>query len=407
MLHRSAGGAPAEPALARSEPVSDSLLSAVEQTPEKSDRQPTGILPYQEIRALVRANIIHTVESTDEPVLDSQIQPASLDLRLGSTAHRVLASFLPGTERSIEDKIRQYSQYKVDLRDGAVLERDAVYIVRLLEGLKLPKGIWAQANPKSSAGRLDVFTRLITDGGTAFDQVKPGYHGALYAEISPRAFNIAVRRGTRLGQLRLRRGTHHPNDAVMKKLQDELKLIQTSEAANIYRGKIGVSIDLRGRGAGSVIGYKAKRDTPVIDFDLIDHYDPVDYWEPIFSRPNRGIVLNRGDFYILSSREPVRVPPDYAAEMVAYDTMVGEFRVHYAGFFDPGFGLDEAGGAGSRAVLEVRPHEVPFMVEDGQLVGRLAYEALTQRPDRLYGTGIGSTYQAQGLRLSKHFKQPA
>ncbi len=390
--------------------LSKALFQRVPAESTHNERQETGILPLQELRALVRAGVIEPLRGAGEPIAESQIQPASLDLRLGPIAYRVVASFLPGKNRAVADKIQQYGQYQLDLTKSAVLERDAIYIVPLQESLKLPGGVQGQANPKSSAGRLDIFTRLITDNSAAFDAIEPGYDGPLFAEISPRTFNIAVRAGTRLSQLRLRRG-HAPaaelQESALKRLQDEIKLVHGDRDADIYRGKIGITIDLRGERSDGLIGYKAKRDTAVIDFDKVGYYEPWDFWEPIVSRTKNGIVLNRDDFYILSSREPIRVPKTHAAEMVAYDTLTGEFRVHYAGFFDPGFGLEEAGGGGSRAVLEVRPHDVPFMVEHGQLVGRLLYERLTQPPDRLYGSGMGSTYQAQGLRLSKHFKPVA
>jgi dCTP deaminase len=238
--------------------------------------------------------------------------------------------------------------------------------------------------------------------------VRAGYAGPLYAEISPRTFGVKVRTGTRLSQLRLRRGRTATSDAALRRLhaRDPLFEQNGAGAATIERGKLSVSIDLAGHPATGLVGFKAKRDAGVIDYDRIGAYDPLDFWEPIYARQHDFIVLNLDDFYILASKEAVSVPPDYAAEMVPYDTEVGEFRVHYAGFFDPGFGHREQGGSGSRAVLEVRPHEVPFMLEDGQIVGRLAYERLAALPERLYGTGIGSTYQAQGLRLSKHFKEP-
>jgi dCTP deaminase len=364
--------------------------------------QATGILPSQTLRELIRVGEI----AAESPIEDAQIQPASLDLRLGSVAYRVRASFLPGRDFTVDEKIARYGQYELDLTAGAVLERGAVYIVPLQESLDLSPRLNAAANPKSSTGRLDIFTRIITDHSDEFDRIGAGYQGRLYAEISPRTFSIKVRRGTRLSQVRLRRGTPHYSDAALKRLHEEVALISAAPGEErINEGKIGVSIDLVGVGGEGLIGYKAKRDAGVIDYDLIDHYDPLDFWEPIYARKQDALVLNLEDFYILASKEAVTVPPDHAAEMIPYDTLVGEFRVHYAGFFDPGFGHDDYGGTGSRAVLEVRPHEVPFMVEDGQIVGKFVYEKLTQVPDRLYGQEIGSTYQAQGLRLSKHFKQ--
>jgi dCTP deaminase len=369
---------------------------------DRPDRSP-GVLPFQELRALEGRAI-----RPAEPLTDAQLQPASLDLRLGRRAYRVRASFLPGPEATVEDKIRKYGLYDFDLSDGAVLERGCVYIVPLLESLDLPQTISGTTNPKSSTGRLDIFTRLITDKSSEFDRIRPGYQGPLYAEISPRTFGVRVRTGTRLSQLRLRRGRTATSNADLRRLHARDPLFEQNGAgtATIERGKLSVSIDLAGHPSTGLVGFKAKRDAGVIDYERIAHYDPLDFWEPIYARQHDFIVLNLDDFYILASKEAVSVPPEYAAEMVPYDTEVGEFRVHYAGFFDPGFGHREQGGSGSRAVLEVRPHEVPFMVEDGQIVGRLAYERLAAMPERLYGTGIGSTYQAQGLRLSKHFKEP-
>ena len=363
-----------------------------------------GVLPFQELRALAGRAILPA-----EPLTDAQLQPASLDLRLGRRAYRVRASFLPGPDATVEEKIRKYGLYDFDLSDGAVLERGCVYIVPLLEALDLPQSLSGTANPKSSTGRLDIFTRLIADRTSEFDRVRGGYAGPLYAEISPRTFGVRVRTGTRLSQLRLRRGRTAASNADLRRLHARDPLFEQTgagAAATIERGRLSVSIDLAGHPETGLVGFKAKRDAGVIDYDRIAAYDPLDFWEPIYARQHDFIVLNLDDFYILASKEAVSVPPDHAAEMVPYDTEVGEFRVHYAGFFDPGFGHREQGGSGSRAVLEVRPHEVPFMLEDGQIVGRLAYERLAALPERLYGTGIGSTYQAQGLRLSKHFKEP-
>jgi dCTP deaminase len=377
--------------------------------PLETAERSSGVLPSQRLKALIADGEIVGAAAID----DAQVQPASLDLRLGAVAHRVQASFLPGPDHAVADKIARYGQYTVDLTEGAVLERGAVYIVPLLESLRLSPRHSAITNPKSSTGRLDIFTRLITDRSGEFDRVAPGYHGPLYAEISPRTFSIKVRTGTRLSQLRVRRGAPARSEAALRRLHEREQLVVgapgphpegSSKGPHIAEGKIGVSIDLAGDPESGLIGYKAKRDAGVIDFDKSGAYEPLDFWEPILRRPDQVIVLNLDDFYILASKEAVAVPPDHAAEMIPYDTLVGEFRVHYAGFFDPGFGHAEHGGEGSRAVLEVRPHEVPFVVEDGQVVGKLVYERLTDVPDRLYGQGIGSNYQAQGLKLSKHFR---
>ena len=356
-----------------------------------------GILPDRMIAALAKAGgILPAYEFAPD-----QIQPASLDLRLGDIAYRVRASFLPG-RATVAERIEHLKLHEIALGDGAVLETAAVYIVPLLESLALPKDIAAAANPKSSTGRLDVFTRVITDRARGFDRIEAGYHGPLYAEISPKTFPVLVREGSRLSQLRLRRG-HSALDADELSVLHARERLVDSEDAD-FEGGISVSVDLAGSGPNSLIGYRAKRHTAVIDVERRAGYDVADFWEPLRARADGVMILDPDEFYILASKEAVQVPPDYAAEMVPFDPLVGEFRVHYAGFFDPGFGYAGAGGKGSRAVLEVRSREVPFILEHGQIVGRLVYEKMLARPDTLYGTGIGSNYQAQGLKLSKHFK---
>jgi len=360
----------------------------------------TGILPSQEIEYLIRAS--REIVAI-EPIQGEQIQPASLDLRLGSVAYRVRASFLPGRNARVMDRLADLEMHKMDISEGAVLERGCVYIVPLLEALALKKRTSAMGNPKSSTGRLDVFTRLITDYGTEFDRVREGYNGPLYAEVSPRTFSVLVRKGSRLNQIRIRRGNPPTGDDTLRRLQEEHRLVDSITAEEIRDG-VPVSMDLVGDRSGGVIGYKAKSHAGLIDVDRVRHYDVHDFWEPVPAPRKGGLVLDPTDFYILASRESVRVPPMLAAEMVAYDTLVGEFRVHYAGFFDPGFGDPQAGGQGSRAVLEVRSFEMPFVIEHGQVVGRLVYERLTAPPAKLYGAGLKSSYQRQGIALSKHFK---
>ena len=373
-----------------------------------ADAHSTGILPSQELRAMVARKEIFALE----PIVDEQFQPASLDLRLGPVAYRVRASFLPG-KGTVKAKLDEFALHEMDITAGGVLEKGCVYIIPLLEGLDLRHRTSAMGNPKSSTGRLDIFTRLITDQGTAFDQVKEQYSGMLYAEVSPRTFSVLVRKGSRLSQLRLRRGRPIASDLFMKRLQQEHGLVQPLDASadgaasiEIVNG-VPVRVDLAGRQSGGVIGYKAKSHAGLVDIDRIGHYDVADFWEPVLAPRRGGLILDPAEFYILASQEAVRVPPGFAAEMIAYDTLVGEFRVHYAGFFDPGFGHDAAGGEGSRAVLEVRSYEVPFVLEHGQLVGRLAYERLTATPQILYGQGVKSSYQGQGIKLSKHFKAVA
>jgi dCTP deaminase len=375
----------------------------------ETDRS-TGLLPAQMLRGAVKLG--HELVAA-VPIEDDQIQPASIDLRLGEMAYRVRASFLPGGRSTVKEKLDQLSMHRIDLTAGTVLERDCVYIVPLLEMTALPRRTSAAANPKSSTGRLDVFARVITDHGTEFDRVREGYKGPLYAEISPRAFSIVVRTGSRLVQLRIRRGSPIFRDTALRRLHAESPLVEAPEdgapSAQTIRNGLVFTVDVMGTPETGLVGYKARRHTGVIDVDKVDYYDPNDFWEPVYARRGpgdpSGLVLDPNDFYILASREAVVVPADHAAEMLPYDTFVGEFRVHYAGFFDPGFGAAEAGGSGSRAVLEVRSHEVPFLIEHGQTMGRLVYEPLIARPDQLYGMGIGSSYQSQGLALSKHFKK--
>jgi dCTP deaminase len=376
------------------------LLPSIKTEPERAPQHNTGILPYQAIKDLVRS---HEIAATVE-IESNQIQPASLDLRLGSVAYRVRASFLPGDDATVMRKVEQLGMHAIDISEGAVLEKGCVYIVPLLESVRLGNRLSAFANPKSSTGRLDVFTRLITDGGTSFDRVLPKYAGPLFAEIAPRTFSIVVRRGSRLNQLRLRRGSPLPTNIGLRRLQRDVGLVDAEPGEETIRKEnIGVSLDLRGDAATGLVGFKARKHTDVVDVDRRGQYEPLDYWEPIHRRPGSGIVLDPDDFYILATKESVTVPPDHAAEMVAYDTMVGEFRVHYAGFFDPGFGYDPK-GPGSKAVLEVRSHEVPFMLEHEQVMGWLRYERLTDIPEMLYGAGLGSSYQGQGLQLGKQFK---
>jgi len=355
----------------------------------------TGVIPNQQISEMIRSGQINAAQS----VIDAQIQPASLDLRLGNVAYRVRASFLTGHSSKVTDRLIEFEMHRVDLTDGAVLEKGCVYVVPLMESLALPEGMNAVANAKSSTGRLDLLTRTITDGGTEFDRIPSGYTGPLYAEICPRSFSVLVRPGMRLNQIRFRTGHAVLDDAALANLHAEIPLVNGDP---VIDDGLGFSVDLNLPGS-TLVGYRAKPHTGVIDLDLIGHYDPTDYWEEVHSTDGH-IILDPGAFYILVSREAVCIPPDYAAEMAPYLAMVGEFRVHYAGFFDPGFGHDSAGGAGSRGVLEVRCHEAPFVLEHGQVVGRLVYEKMAEAPTQLYGVSIASNYQGQGLKLSKHFK---
>jgi len=357
-----------------------------------------GILPAHQISDLAKAG--HIVSET--PLSNDQTQPASLDLRLGNIAYRVRASFLPGPSMTVADRLNVLKLHEIALTEGAVLETGCVYIVPLMESLNLPADLSAAANPKSSTGRLDIFTRVIADRAREFDAVPAGYEGPLYLEVSPRTFPIVVRAGSRLSQIRFRRGNARLTDAELLTVHRKVGLIDGMP--NISNG-IAVSIDLTANpGGGGYVGFRAKRHTGIVDVDKRGLCDALDYWEPLPPDRRQELVLDPAQFYILVSREAVHVPPEYAAEMVPFDPLVGEFRVHYAGFFDPGFGHRAAGGEGSRAVLEVRSHEIPFILEHGQVVGRLVYERMAELPKKLYGDDIGSHYQAQGLKLSKHFR---
>ncbi|CUH51932.1 2'-deoxycytidine 5'-triphosphate deaminase [Shimia marina] len=355
----------------------------------------TGVLPSQTIETMLQSGEI----SVDQPVAEGQVQPASLDLRLGTVAYRVRASFLAGQERSVKDRLSEFEMHRIDLTNGAVLEKGCVYVVPLMESLALPQDVQAVANAKSSTGRLDLLTRTITDGGTEFDRIAPGYTGPLYAEICPRSFSVLVRPGMRLNQIRFRKGQSILTDADLRVLHDRSPLV---DGEAVIDDGLGFSVDLKPQ-SGTLVGYRAKPHTGVIDLDNIGYYDPAEYWEELHASDGK-IILDPGAFYILVSREAVHIPPAYAAEMAPFLAMVGEFRVHYAGFFDPGFGHDAVGGSGSRGVLEVRCHEAPFVLEHGQVVGRLVYERMSEVPEQLYGAGIASNYQGQGLKLSKHFK---
>ncbi len=356
-----------------------------------------GALGSQHIEKLIEDKVLLLAEAAAE----NQIQPASIDLRLGATAYRVRASFLPGKGRSVQDCLDNMAMHRIDLSDGAVLEKSCVYIVPLLESLELPQHLSAAGNPKSSTGRIDVFTRLITDEGVEFEQVPAGYSGSLYAEIAPLTFSVQVRKGSRLSQLRIRAGAPNLSDQQHLALQQQERLIERDLSAAQVKNGVPVSVDLHGNEQG-LIGFRAKRHSGVVDVDKAGAHNAADYWEPLYRR-NDQLILDPGEFYILVSSQAVHVPLDYAAEMVAYDTLVGEFRVHYAGFFDPGFGAPSAGGQGSRAVLEVRSFDVPFLLEHEQNVGRLVYEKMLERPAIIYGQDLSSNYQAQGLKLSKHF----
>ena len=374
----------------------------------------TGILPSQKIKEMLSSGEIKT---TMIPFDHDQVQPASIDLRLGDYAYPVDTSFLPGKGMKVLEKLKQlddrFADFRIDLKNGAVLEKGRVYVIPLQEAISLKSEVAAFANPKSSTGRLDILTRLIADEATSFDQVSEGYKGELYIEVAPRSFSVVVKTGTRLNQLRFRRTRGEGAKAITasewKKLLDDGQIADSSdhETRSIQTGLLPFTVDLKGSGnEGDIIGYRSKKHAKRIDLERRD-YDPLDFWEPILFHKTSSLILDPDEFYILMTKEAIAVPPEYAAEMLPYDTRAGEFRVHYAGFFDPGFGwnakLNKAGS--SRGVLEVRSHEVPFLLEHGQTVGWLRYERMAARPELLYGQDINSNYQGQSLKLAKQFKQ--
>lgn len=366
-----------------------------------------GLLPREKIELLLWRKMLWA-QAEIEP---SQLQPASLDLRLGPRAYRVRASFLPGRERSVAEQLATFTSDELDLDgDGAVLERGCVYVIPLLERLQLPDSFAATANPKSSTGRLDIFTRLITDRSEIFDIVERGYQGPLYAEVSPRSFSIRVRKGSRLNQIRFRR----LNSQQLSRTDfavDDKELREVHGRTPLVDGELNLRSGLVVRIALSaesfdnrIVGYRAQKHADIVDVDRVGAYEIGEFWDPLYARPDKRLILDPGEFYILASKEKLHIPPELAAEMVPIDPAMGEFRVHYAGFFDPGFGFSPGNVPGSRAVLEVRSHEVPFILEDGQVIGRLVYEKMAAAPQILYGQGGLSNYQGQSLKLSKHFR---
>ncbi|MSQ72357.1 MAG: 2'-deoxycytidine 5'-triphosphate deaminase [Betaproteobacteria bacterium] len=374
----------------------------------------TGILPSQRIREMLN---LGEIKPLMRPIDDDQVQPASIDLRLGDWAYPVVTSFLPGKGVKVLEKMRQlderFDDFKIDLSNGAVLEKGRIYVIPLLEAINLRSDVAAFANPKSSTGRLDILTRLIADGATIFDEVGEGYKGELYIEVAPRTFSIVVRTGTRLNQLRFSRTRGEEPKSIS--LKDWKALIREGqivdfrgqEKKSIKTGVLPFTVDLKGSGVGNnLIGYRAKKHAGRIDLEKRD-YDPRDFWDPIVFHKAASLILDPDEFYILMTKEAIAVPPDYAAEMLPYDTRAGEFRVHYAGFFDPGFGWNAATNkaGSSRGVLEVRSHEVPFLLEHGQTVGWLRYERMAARPELLYGQDSHSNYQGQSLKLAKQFRQ--
>jgi len=379
--------------------------AGIDAEPEPAALNP-GILPAQAIRECIEKGYVRA----GLPIEDGQIQPASLDLRLGQVAYRVQASFLPGKYATVMERIHALHMAEHDLTKPTVLEKGCIYIVPLQEQLNLPENISGRANPKSTTGRLDIFTRLITDHGIEFEQVRAEYKGPLYVEIVSRTFTIIVSQGTRLNQLRLIRGNPAQSDSETTALHARETLVYTEDdepTTALIDAGVRISVSLQGDSSSDTVAYRARKNAPAVDLSKVGYYPIDEFWHTVRQPKNKSIILDPGDFYILASKERVRVPVDFAAEMVAFDPSMGEFRIHYAGFFDPGFGYGAGDIPGTRAVLEVRAHEVPFLIEDSQIVCRLLYTQLVCRPDTIYGIGIGSNYQRQGLALSKQFKRPA
>ena len=384
--------------------MSIALDPAPTATPSPAD----GLLPSQGIEELIRQGHIHA----SSPIGEEQVQPASLDLRVGPVGYRVRASFLPNKGSTVAAKLAEMEAnqeaFRLDLTRPAILEREHVYLIQVMEGLRLPAGVSGKASPKSTTGRLDVFTRLIADYADAFELVPAGYCGPLYVEIIPRTFGIIVRAGQKLNQLRLSRGLPEESDRDLAALNARETLVFSRDGCaavpSIAKGLL-VSVDLDGS-SDRIVGFRAKMDPCVLDLDKRNHYPALDHWDPIVRTPRRQLLLVPDFFYILASREKIRIPLTHAAEMVPYDPNFGEFRIHYAGFFDPGFGYGDGDIRGARAVLEVRSYGVPCLLEDGQVMGRVVFERLAAVPSKIYGPGIGSSYQEQGVSLARQFAAP-
>ena len=373
---------------------------------QRCDRMAPGVLS----NVMLEEAITHGIISAGEyRIGERQLQPASLDLTLGKVAHRLRCSFLPDKE-PVEQKLKSLSEGQIDLRKEGpgFLERNVPYLVELREQLALPPGTRGKANPKSSTGRIDVFTRVITDQSYQFDEVANGYHGKLYLEIVPISFPIRVCEGLSLNQLRLIAGEAprltdteiHEEHAKAPLLFVDGRAVLAKDLA--VRNGLFLSLDLRGDSDGFV-GYKARRNTRLLDLTSVEAVDPADFWEPVIRERGDRIVLEPEEFYLLMSRENVRIPPGLASEMVAYDPTSGELRTHYAGFFDPGFGHAGKRPTGSRAALEVRAHDVAFLIENGQGVCKLSFERMLCEPTKLYGSSPSSNYQNQTSTLSKYF----
>jgi len=361
-----------------------------------------GIFTHLEIDALIADGAIRPRRPLD-PV---QHQPTTLDLRLGPEAFVVRAGFLPA-RGAVTDQVGALALERLDLAapGGTLLKRGRVYLARLLEDLALPSDVRARANPRSSTGRIDVFTRTIVDGHDRFDDVPAGYAGPLWLEIVPRSFDVLVRAGQRLNQARFLRGRALlPDEALRRRVRAD-DLLPGGPRAAVQDHALLLGLSLVPDEPGAPVGWRARRGAPALDLAAVGTHDPHAFFEPVHPEADGTLVLQPEEFYILASRERLRVPPDLAAEMLAWDVGMGELRTNYAGFFDPGFGWGADSPHGARAVLEVRPHDVPFRVEHGQPIFRLQFSSCVRPCDRLYG-GAGSAYQNQGLALARWFSAP-
>lgn len=372
----------------------------------------SGILPDSQIAKMIDCSRLFSLH---KPIESTQVQPASIDLRLGKYAYEIKASFLPGEDNLVADKLKKFDNdfenKKIDLQKGAVLQKGKIYLVKLQESLKLEDNVCAFANPKSSTGRLDILTRLVADNANVFDHLNEGYAGDLYIEVAPKSFNVKLHTDSKLNQLRFRKNSNHSDARISPVLWESL--LETKQISSKYDktkfnvnncGLLPFSVDLKSNDDSKIIGYCSKSTDQIIDFEARG-YKNADFWQPIYANDKNSLILEPNNFYILMTQEAVAIPPEFAAEMVPYDTRAGEFRVHYAGFFDPGFGYCPINREilQSRAVLEIRSHEVPFLLEHGQIAGWLRFEKMINAPEKLYGTDVKSNYQGQKLKLSKHF----
>ena len=355
----------------------------------------TGALTSEQIMSLYKYSSIKCVR----PLMDNQIQPASIDLRLSKKCYEIDASFLPGN-KTVLQKLVKFKKRELDLGDFKTLRKGKIYIIQIQEELNLPENISASANAKSSTGRLDILTRLISDNSSCFDRIKKGYKGKIFVEVAPISFSIIVKEGISLNQLRFHNQQKIISDKQLESLDTQYGIL---ENRNQIDNGITISVSLKDKN-NEPIGFKARDNSPAINLAKIDFYKVETFWEKLFSK-NGILVLSPGAFYILRSKEFIIIPPQTAAEMVPYEVKMGEFRVHYAGFFDPGFGFTtDKNNSLSKAVLEIRCHETPFILEDSQIIGKLVYEKLATKPKKTYGNIIGSNYQGQTLKLSKHFR---